>query len=505
MSIQKLAGQTLWYGLSNIVGRFLNFFLTSILLAWLYKPEGIASVSQVYVIVPFLNIIFTLGLETTYFRFSQLVDKQRLFNTLNTLLLCTSLIFTLLLISGKEPISDLLDMQRSSNFYIWMIWIVCIDTLSTIPFAKLRHEGRPKKFALIKLLNILVNVFFVSFWLILCPYLLKQHIDLPAWIYNPSIGIGYLIIANLIASISTLLFLLPEWKGYKPGINFGLLKEIMIYSFPIIIVGFGGMINDFLSRQMYYRLLSDPLEVLDHEFGVFIANYKLAVLATLFIQVFKMGAEPFFFSQAKNKNAPETYARITKFFVIICCFIFLGITMNLHFVESLIAHRHPEYAEGMHIIPVLTMANIFIGIYYNLSVWYKLTNRTMSGAVITLIGVGITILLNILLVPLYHYTGASWATFACYLSMLVITYVWGHKHYPIPYDVRKLVFYLGLVYAMFLIKQYIFNILSLEGTVAGILSFIVSSLIFIAVVVKLDKEEMKALPVIGKYLERNGL
>lgn len=500
MSIKKLAGQTLWYGLSNILGRFLSFFLTSILLAWLYKPAGIASVSQVYVIVPFLNILFTLGLETTYFRFSQLVDKQKLFNTLNTFLIATSLLFTVLLMVGRDPVSHMFDMQRSADYYVWMIWIVCIDTLSTIPFAKLRHEGRPKKFAFIKLLSILINVFFVLFWLILCPYLIKQGIQISTIIYNPAIGVGYLIIANLIASISTLLVLLPEWKGYKPGINFELLKEIMMYSFPIIIVGFGGMINDFLSRQMYYRLLSDPIEKLDHEFGVFIANYKLAVLATLFIQVFKMGAEPFFFNQAKNKDAPETYARITKLFVIICCFIFLGITMNLNFIESFISHRNKEYAEGMHIIPVLTMANIFIGIYYNLSVWYKLTNRTMSGAVITLVGVAITIILNIVLVPLFHYTGASWATFACYLSMLVITYLWGRKHYPVPYDVAKLSFYLILVYGLYLVKQFIFTAYDFDGFFAGVISFVISILVFSAIVLRMDKEEMKTLPVIGKWV-----
>jgi O-antigen/teichoic acid export membrane protein len=166
----------------------------------------------------------------------------------------------------------------------------------------------------------------------------------------------------------------------------------------------------------------------------------------------------------------------------------------------LIAHRNKEYAEGMHIIPVLTMANIFIGIYYNLSIWYKLTNRTMSGAVITLVGVGITVILNILLVPLFHYTGASWATFACYLSMLVITYVWGKKHYPVPYDVKKLLMYLGLVYGMFLIKQYIFDMYHFSGFIAGMSSFIISALLFIAVVLKVDKKEMKALPVIGKML-----
>jgi O-antigen/teichoic acid export membrane protein len=293
--------------------------------------------------------------------------------------------------------------------------------------------------------------------------------------------------------------LLPEWKGFIPNIDKELLKKIMLYSTPIIIVGFGGMINDFLSRIMYYKILDNPVAQLDHEFGVFIANYKLAVLATLFIQVFKMGAEPFFFAQSANKNAPETYARVSKIFSIICCMLFLFIAMNLNLFKILIASKHPEYAEGISIVPILTMANIFLGMYYNLSVWYKVTNNTLKGAIINLIGVAFTIIFNLLLVPSLHYYGAAWATFICYAAMLIISYFWGQKVYPIPYEVNKILIYFGVATGLYAI--YIFAIIPMGfiGITSGILCFILSIIIFMFVAIKLDKKEFATWPIIGKY------
>ncbi len=499
MSVKKLASQTLWYGLSNILGRFLNYFLF-LLLAYLYLPEEIAQVAQVYVIVPFLNILFTMGLETSYFRYSNQIEKQKLFNTLNSFLLLTTVGLTLILFLGATPIVGLIEMTRHTSYYYWMLLIVSLDTLTVLPFAKLRQEGRPKKFAMLKLISIVINVGLVVFFLMACPYLIKQGYSLPTYLYDPSVGIGYYIIANLIATFITLFLLFPEWKGFTFKIDKSLLKEIMTYSFPIIIVGFGGMINDFLSRVTYYKVLHDPIKQLDHEFGVFTANYRLAVLATLFIQVFKMGAEPFFFNQAKNKDAPETYARITNIFVIICCYIFLCIAMNLDVLKLLIASKHKEYAEGIHIVPVLTMANIFIGIYYNLAIWYKLTNQTMKGAIITLLGVVVTIVLNLILVPYFHYTGAAWATFFCYFFMMVVSLVWGQKYYPIPYAIKKLSFYLLLVIAMFVLYQGAFTYFNYHGLLLNSIVFLASIAIFSLVVLKYDKEEIRKFPFIGKYI-----
>lgn len=499
MSIKKLAGQTLWYGLSSIVGRFLNYFL-SLLLVYYYSPDATAPVQQVYVIIPFLNILFTLGLETSYFRFSSSIEKQKLFNTLSSFITLTTIAFTALLVVFYKPVVAWMEMERHIPFYFLTLGIVFIDTLCALPFAKLRQENRPRKFAVIKFMSIIVNVVLVVFFLIIAPRMKSHGIVLPEWLYHPSFGIGYYILANVIASLATFIMLLPEWKGYRLNLDTAMIQTIMRYSAPILIVGFGGMINDFLSRVVYYKVLHNPISQLDHEFGVFAANYKLAVLATLFIQVFRMGAEPFFFNQAKEKNAPETYARITKLFVIVCCFIFLSIAMNLDIWVLLIASGHKAYAEGIGIVPVLTLANIFLGIYYNLSVWYKLKDQTMKGAIITLAGVGITILLNMLLIPSLHYVGASWATLGCYSFMMVVSYFWGQKHYPIPYDVKRCLFYLGFCVAMYLGFSWLKESMNWSQKWIHLSLYTVSMILFTMLIVRMDRDELKQLPFIQRWI-----
>lgn len=489
----------MWYGLSNILGRFLNYFL-SILLVYYYSPNATAPVQQVYAMIPFLNIVFTMGLETSYFRYSNQMDEARLYKVLSTFLIGSSLLLISLLYFFDFYFIPLMEMERNPTFYYLALAIVFVDTLCAMPFVRLRQEGKPKRFAIIKFLNILCNVVFVLLYLIVFPRLVQKGIHLPTWLYYPPFGIGYYIVANLIASLFAWVLLFPEWKGFRFQLDFPLLKQIMSYSFPILIVGFGGMINDFLSRIVYYKVLHEPVDTLDHEFGVFAANYKLAVLATIFIQVFKMGAEPFFFKQSKEQNAPETYARVMKIFVIICCLIFLSISMNLDVLILLIASGHKAYAEGKDIIPVLTLANIFLGIYYNLAVWYKLKDQTMKGALITFAGVAITILMNIILIPKFHYVGASWATFCCYAFMMVVSYFWGQKHYYIPYDVTRCLAYLGISVGLFMINTAIQHQFNLHHWFYTIVTYIMSMVIFVFAVMKLDKEEMKMLPLVGKYI-----
>jgi O-antigen/teichoic acid export membrane protein len=455
----------------------------------------------VYAIVPFLNIVFTLGLETSYFRFSQDTDKQLLFNTLNSFLIITTAVMTAILVLFKTTFITAFDLTTNQQYYVWMVLIIAVDTLSTISFAKLRHNNQPKRFAVIKFLNILINVLFVLFWLVICPWLLKKGIAVPTWLYNPEVGILYFVIANLVASVGTFIMLLPIWQGFTFSINKPLLRKIMSYSFPIIIVGFGGMINEFLSRITYYKILDDSREVLEKEFGIFSANYKLAVLVTLFIQVFKMGAEPFFFKQSGSKDAPETYARVTKIFTLICCILFLFISCNLQLFQKLIASGHKEYAEGIHIVPILTLANIFLGLYYNLSIWYKITNNTYKGAIITFLGVLFTVLFNIALVPSMHYTGSAWATFICYFSMLIISYFWGQKYYPVPYDVKNILLYFGIVVGLYLCSVFIANAFGITHIIYGICSFIISSSVFMAVALRIDKKEFASLPFIKKYIK----
>ncbi|RYG00212.1 MAG: polysaccharide biosynthesis protein, partial [Chitinophagaceae bacterium] len=461
--IKKLAGQTLWYGVPRIFGRFLNFGIT--LLGFrLYDPAASSFYTQVFAYIPFLTILYTYGLETSYFRFAQTHDKKVLYNTLNVSIITSTILLTSIFFLFKDSLVDLMVMQEHPEFVSWMLWIVFFDTLIAIPMAKLRLDERPRKYAFINFFGIIVNISFVLFFYYVAkPAHENDATSFLGSMFDPKIGIGYFILANVIASAVTTLFLWKEFSEFKFRFDSKLWKEVIKYSYPLLIVGTGGMINEMLSRAVYQKILTDTVEQEQFELGVFGANYRLAILITIFIQIFKMAAEPFFFNQSKNIGAQKTYARVMKFFVIACCFMFLAVALFLNVWKILIASKHPEYAEGLHIVPVLAMANIFLGIYYNLSVWYKLTNRNMMAAYVTLGGAAITIILNIVLIPEFRYTGSAWATFCSYAFMMIISYRQGQKHYPVPYPVKKLTTYLVICTVFYILHEVIIRNLNPEA------------------------------------------
>lgn len=496
--IKKLAGQTLWYGIPTIASRFLGYAL-NIFLFWIYRPTDTANITQVYAVIPFLNILFTYGLETAYFRFVQSTDKKVLYNTLMTSLVGTTILFTVILYYYAPTVAAWIDFSDHPEYVQWMALILFFDTLTVLPFAKLRQEGKPKRFAFIKVMGILFTVVATVFWLGVCP---KIHETNPAhWLlvlYNPNIGVGYYIIANIAGSLLALLLLLKQLSDFKLSFDASIWKKVMQYSYPLVVVGMGGMINEMLSRLVYTRVLDLPAAEEKFQLGVFGANYKVAVLITIFIQVFKMGAEPFFFNQSVHKNAPSTYARVMKFFVIACCLMWLVIVTNLPLIKHLAYGNNQEYSEGLSIIPILAMGSVFLGVYYNLSVWYKLTDKTMSGAWITLAGAAITIALNIWWIPLFGYTGSAWATFCCYLLMMVVSYYLGQKNYPIPYATKKLVAYVVIVVLLFVMYQ---SITALNNALwfSTLISF-VTVLLFLLLIMKTERKELQKLPVIGKFI-----
>ncbi len=499
-SIKKLAGQTLWYGVPTIAVRFLGYAL-NILLFWWYEPSSTAGITQIYAAIPFLNILFTYGLETSYFRFIQDHDKTKVFNTFLTSTIVTTILFTGILLWQEKAVAGMIDFADHPEYIRWMAWILFFDTLSVIPFAKLRQEGRPRMYAFIKAFGILVNVLLVLFFIGTCPKLYRENPE-SIWLsfYDPSIGIGYYIIANVVASIVTLLLLTKEFRGFRFAFDFTLWKIVMKYSYPLIIVGLGGMINEMLSRLVYTRVLDLPREEELRQLGIFGANYKVAVLITIFIQVFKMGAEPFFFNQSKEENAQRTYARVMKFFVIACAFMWLAIVVNLPLIMRFAYGSNASaYGEGIEIVPILAMGSVFLGIYYNLSVWYKLTNKTLTGAWITLAGAAITILLNIWWIPLFGYNGSAWATFACYAFMMIISYQLGQKYYRIPYATKKLMAYLVIVTLLYLIHQlFVYFLPQLWlGTAFGLLLVCVFGWFILLV----ERKEFQKMPVIGKYIK----
>ncbi|MFN2440915.1 MAG: lipopolysaccharide biosynthesis protein, partial [Chitinophagaceae bacterium] len=327
--IKKLAGQTIWYGVSSIFGRFLNYLLTP-LLTIIFATADYGKITTLFAVAAFLNIIYTYGMETAYFRFSTQHDEKKVYNTTSTSVILSTLIFTAVLYFFAEPIAAYLEIPAHPEYIIWMLLIVALDTLVVMPFARLRHTGRPRKYALIKILNVLINIGLILFFLVYCKgqYLEKKN-SFFAFLYNPSIDIGYVIIANLIASSITWLMLWKEFFQFKPAINSGFWKEMMNYSWPLIIVGFGGMVNELIDRFMLLKLYPGTTEQAYSQTGIYGANYKLAIIIVLFIQAFRLGAEPFFFKQSTDKNAPHTYARVMKFFVIVCCFCFLLVTLFL--------------------------------------------------------------------------------------------------------------------------------------------------------------------------------
>lgn len=499
-SIKKLAGQTLWYGVPTIASRFLGYLMNMALPFFVAMPATTADLVQVYTLIPFLNVLFSYGMETAYFRFSQTHDREKLYSTLSLSLLGSTIFFTILLLLSQNWLVDAADLNKHPDYILWMIAIIAVDNLNTLPFAKLRQENRPKRYAAARVGGIIINLSIVIFFLGIAPGIVQKDPD--GWfslLYSKEFGLGYYLVGNLCGSLFTLALLSKEIRQVQFIFDSNLWKEVMHYSMPLIIVGLGGMVNDVLSRLIYRHVVDLPQHQADHELGIFANIFRIALLVTIMIQAFRMAAEPFFFNQSKNENAQRTYARVMKFFVIACCFMFLFIGLFLDVFKWIFTNlANPTWAEGLEVVPLLALGNIFLGIYYNLSVWYKLTNKNKYGAYITIGGAVITILLNVLLIPVLHYTGAALATFACYSFMMVCSYKLGQKHYPVPYAVKKLVSYVTFVVLIYLVH------LALVKWVSGSLWFSVSSGFLLLgffgwFVTRIEAREMGKLPVIGKY------
>lgn len=501
--IKKLAGQTLWYGIPTIASRFLGYLMNMALPFFITLPEKTADLVQVYTIIPFLNVLYAYGLETAYFRFSQTHDRQKLYSTLSLSLFFSSILFTVILLLCRNTLAVAADLTQHPEYLLWMAAIIAVDNLNTLPFARLRQENRPRRYAFARIAGIIMNITVVILFMGVIPKILQRYPDsFLRLIYNKDVGLGYYLLGNLVGSLFTLLILSKEIKQVRLQFSIPLWKEVMRYSTPLIIVGLGGMVNDVLSRLIYRHVVDLPQQQADHELGIFANIFRLALLITIMIQAFRMAAEPFFFNKSKEENAPRTYARVMKFFVIACCFMFLLVGLFLDvFKWVFLTFANPRWVEGLQVVPLLALGNIFLGIYYNLSVWYKLTNKNSYGAVITILGAVITIVLNIVLIPRLHYTGAAIATFSCYLFMMVSSYWLGQKYYPVPYAVKKLIAYLVLVVLIYLVHLGLVNYVY-----SGLLFSIATGLLlfgfFTWFVSRIEAKELAKMPVIGKYFNK---
>lgn len=456
--IKKLASQTAIYGLSSIVGRFLNYLLTP-LWTGIFSTEQFGIITEMYAYVSFLVVLLTYGMETAYFKFcnKQGNSHSTVFSTILISVASTSLFFIVICSLFSQGIADWLMYPNNTEFVIWFAIIVGVDAVASIPLAKLRQENKSGKFALVNMVNVIVNIGLNCFFLLYCKpnFDAGTSNDLIDLFYNPEIGVGYVFIANLIASLMKFLVLIPD--SINSGFVFDKIqyRKMLRYAAPLLLVGLAGIINETLDRIMLKRMLLDELGLTEtmQQLGIYGANYKLSILITLFIQAFRYAAEPFFFAQEKNKGSKQMYARVMNYFIIVVSSMFLFVLLYLDVFKYFI--RNEDYWEGLKVVPILLLANICLGVYFNLSIWYKLSSKTGFGALVSIFGALITILMNFILIPIFGYMGSAWATLACYFSMVVVSYLLAKKHYPIPYNVKKAGIYVVSALFIFFISSFI--------------------------------------------------
>lgn len=470
MSLYKnLFKQTAVYGLATVIPRIFSFLLTPLYTGVLLESDY-GNTSLVFAGMAFFNVLLAYGMETAFFRFYHSENKNSVLNTSTISLFWSSIAFLVVALLGRKYLAQAGGID--TEYVTYTIWTLVLDALVIIPFSKLRAQGRPMLYAAIKIGNVLVLLLFNLFFLIWLKDLAAASPD-GFWstIYIKNFEVGYIFVSTLIASLLTFIVLLPHYLKTDWHFDFKLWKRMMRYSLPVLVAGIAFIINETFDRFFLEHLL--PESIAKSEIGIYSACYKLAVFMTLFSTAFRLGIEPFFFSHAKNENAPQTYATITKYFVIFGSVILLGVVAFADLLKFLML-RNDVYWVGMKVVPLIILANFFLGIYTNLSVWYKLSDKTKIGANISIVGAVITITLNFILIPYISYMGSAIATIAAYGTMMVVSYYLGNKYYPIPYDMKKICLYLGLsiilsslsFYVPVLRETYIFGIVSLIGFIA---------------------------------------
>lgn len=446
--LKKLAGDTVLYGLSSIVGRFLNWLLVIVHTRIFEQPRLLSDNAQLYTYVIPLNIIFTFGMETAFFRFASAKEnRQSYFNQILTFIIILSTSLSTLFIIGASPIINALGYPGKERLIVWLAIIIAVDAITAIAFVRLRVENKAKKFVAIKLINIFINIGLNVFYLIFCNYILKGLMlpDLKpfaAYFYNPAIGPDYIVWANFIASLVTLLLLWKEFVGFRFSWDWEKLRPVLVYAYPLLIMGLAGSVNLTADRLMFRDLLPPgfyPGFSVDDSFSIYAQVYKLSIFMTLVVQAYRYAADPFFFSKMGDKNSPEMIAMTTKWFTIACIVLWIGVSLNLDWIGLLIG---PTFRSGLPVVSLLLLGNLFIGVYGNISIWYKLTDNTKFGTRITVIGLVITVALNIALIPFIGYMGCA-ITFALSSFVMVwLCYYYGQQYFPVPYETAKIIAYL---------------------------------------------------------------
>ncbi|MDR0938132.1 MAG: lipopolysaccharide biosynthesis protein [Mediterranea sp.] len=498
-NLKSLAKDTAIYGASSIVGRFLNYLLVPLYTAVLSAASGgYGVVSNVYAYTALILVLLTFGMETGFFRFANKSDEDPMKVYANSLISVggLSLIFVLSCLLFLRPIADALEYGEHPEYIAMMAVVVALDAFQCIPFAYLRYKKRPIKFASVKLLNIAGSIGLNCFFLLLCPWLHIHSPELIAWFYDPDYLVGYIFVSNLIASTVQLFFFIPELRGFAYRIDKALLKRMVVYSFPLLVLGVVGILNQSVDKIIFPYLFADHNEGF-RQLGIYGAATKIALVLAMFTQAFRYAYEPFVFGKARDGKANDnirTQAAAMKYFLIFAFLAYLAILFYLDLFRYLIGK---DYWDGLRVVGIVMGAEVCKGIYFNLSFWYKLTDATRWGAYFAIVGCAIIVSMNILLVPLYGYVASAWASVAGYGVIVLLSYWMGQKKYPIPYDLKGIGRYLSLAAALGFVGMY----LPVEHTVARLAIRTALLLLFVAYILKTDLPPNQ-IPLINRFIKK---
>lgn len=469
-TLKKFFKDTIIYGLATVLPRLMNFVLVPLHTNTL-ETSSYSDNTTFYVYAAFFNVLLTYGMETAFFRFfSKSEEKQKVFSTAMISLTVTAVIFLLVVFTFNQQLAEVVNLKQ--NYFNLLIGVLVLDTIVAIPFAYLRATGRPIKFASIKIANIFTVVVLNFLFLWAIP---KYSIDFPN--YDSNDLVKYIFIANLAASILTFLLLTPYFFKTKLHFSKTIFKQLLNYGLPIMVAGLAYVINENFDKWLLPDVLGKNIN------GAYSGCYKIAVFMTIFIQAFRLGAEPFFFNHAKEKNAKETYARIMKYFVIFGSAMLVFIIAYLDVFKSLIV-QDESYWIAIDIVPIVLLANLCLGIYFNLAIWYKLTDKTRYGMYLSLVGAAITIVFNLIMIEKIGFIASAWATLLAYGVMMIISYVLGQKFYPVPYNLKNIIGYLLLAIVLSVIAL---------NTNANYYTNTMLVLVFLGLVVFIERKELQQL------------
>ncbi len=478
---KKLFKQTFVYGLATVLPRMLSFLLVR-LYTDVMPPELYGQVSVIFAWFAIFNVFLAYGMETAFFRFyNKSENKQNVVSTSLISILATTALFFILARLCQDQLASFTEIK--TDYLNYAIYILALDALVIIPFSWLRATENPISYAVIKIANVCTNVSLNIFFLLLLPKLIAAYPNsILASIYKENYQVSYIFISNLIASAFTLILMMKLYFKISYSFDGLLWKKMMKYALPILIAGIAFTINEVFDKILLERLL--PSTIAKAEVGKYSACYKLSLFMTLFATAFRLGIEPFFFSHAQSKHPQQAYAQITNYFVILGSVILLSVIVFADFLKLLLV-KNSEYWEAMKVVPILILASFFLGIYHNLSVWYKITDKTRYGAFISIIGAFITILINVLLIPVMSYMASAIATLIAYGTMMVMSYWIGKKNYPIPYNLRKISFYVSISVLFSILSFYVFN----RNLIIGVILLI----LFLVLVFKLENDKLRHL------------